>query len=311
MDLHAGIAYIKRVARTQDSGGSQIKQKSPRSGGGARAAPRRGVARIGTSGWQYKHWKGTFYPGRLADRDALDFYFARFDTVEVNNSFYRLPSRETFEGWKRRTPPGFLFAVKGSRYLTHMKKLGDPEAGIAEFFGAARGLGRKLGPVLFQLPPFWKLNLERLDAFLSALPPRGRYAFEFRNATWHVPEVLEVLRRHGAAWCIYELAGFVSPMEVTAGFAYVRLHGPGKEKYQGSYPPETLEAWAARIRAWTARGIDVYLYFDNDMLGYAPANAAALRALLNGERKPAKEAPKPPEKGGKMRVWAGSQPRGK
>lgn len=298
--------------------GGQIKEKT-----GAGERTKTGRVRIGTSGWQYKHWKGTFYPERFADQDTLDFYLARFDTVEVNNSFYRLPSRETFQGWRRRTPKDFLFSVKGSRFLTHMKKLKDPEPGVAGFFEAARGLGPKLGPVIFQLPPFWKLNVERLEAFLKALPKGRRCAFEFRNATWHVPEVYDLLRRHGAAWCAWELAGFVSPLEVTADFAYVRLHGPGREKYQGSYPLATLRAWAARIRAWTARGIDVYLYFDNDMRGYAPANAATLKGLLRGpreevpegvsdkERTPASKTPKPHKNGVKKRVSCAPRALGK
>lgn len=233
---------------------------------------------IGTSGWHYGHWRGPFYPEKLPASRMLEYYQQYFDTVEINNTFYRLPPENAVREWVDGTPAGFRFAVKGSRFLTHMKKLKDPERGIAAFFSRVDLLGRKLGPVLFQLPPFWEVNVERLERFLEALPARRRYAFELRNATWHVPEVYRVLRRHRAAFCVYELAGFQSGVEHTADFAYIRLHGP-EGAYQGSYAESTLAGWASRIRSWNLRA--VYVYFDNDQGGFAARNALALKALLN------------------------------
>jgi uncharacterized protein YecE (DUF72 family) len=234
---------------------------------------------IGTSGWHYMHWKGPFYPEDLPTSKMLDYYVRHFDTVEINNSFYRLPTEAAFTAWRDGTPPGFCFAVKGSRFLTHMKKLKEPEEGIRRFFEGAAVLGKKLGPVLFQLPPFWDVNVERLEAFLAALPRKRLYGFELRNQTWHTPEIYRVLRRYNAAFCIWELAGTQSPMEITADWTYVRLHGPGGP-YQGSYSRARLEEWAARIRAWRRDMRGVYMYFDNDQAGYAVENALAIRGLL-------------------------------
>lgn len=235
--------------------------------------------RIGTSGWHYKHWRGPFYPPDLSAKDMLPWYLQRFDTVEINNSFYHLPTPQTFTAWRHATPPAFRFAVKGSRYITHRKKLKDPKPALDRFMPAVEHLGPKLGPVLFQLPPRWSCNVERLTEFLSALPTTHRYTFEFRDPSWHDPAVYRLLTRHNAAFCIYELDGFVSPLAVTADFAYVRLHGPGR-KYQGDYSPESLDAWAFRIRGWRRALAAVYVYFDNDQAGYAVKNATELKALL-------------------------------
>ncbi len=235
--------------------------------------------RIGTSGWHYKHWRGPFYPERFAASKMLDFYAERFDTVELNNTFYHLPSERAVCAWRDETPPGFLFTVKGSRFLTHMKKLKDPETGLERFFERADLLAPKLGPVLFQLPPFWDLDLDRLAGFLRALPPGGRYAFEFRNPSWHVRPVYDLLAANDAAFCPFDLAGYQSPVEITASWTYIRLHGPGGA-YQGSYPDEALAGWARRIEQWRKRLKTVYLYFDNDMAGFAPANAATLKRLV-------------------------------
>ncbi len=244
-----------------------------------RGASREASIRIGTSGWHYKHWRGPFYPERLPASKMLEFYVLHFDTVELNNSFYRLPQPGGLNDWRRSTPAGFCFAAKGSRFLTHMKKLKDPELGVQRFFERIDLLGRKLGPILFQLPPFWDADPERLDAFLSALPPRHRYAFEFRNPTWHNKEIRGILRRHGAAFCIFEIAGFRSGIELTAEFTYLRLHGPGGA-YRGDYSDAALSDWAARIRQWRRELRAVYVYFDNDQAGYAPRNALTLKRLV-------------------------------
>src|SRR5438270_13006235 len=167
---------------------------------------------IGTSGWHYKHWCGPFYAEKLPASKMLQCYVQYFDTVEINNSFYRLPEKSTFESWRESTPKNFIFAVKASRFLTHNKKLKDPENALNNFLPRAEALGEKLGPILFQLPPRWRINLERLAEFLDALPKYHRYTFEFREPSWLVPQVYELLRRHNAAFCIYELAGFHSPI---------------------------------------------------------------------------------------------------
>uniref|UniRef100_Q026Q5 DUF72 domain-containing protein n=1 Tax=Solibacter usitatus (strain Ellin6076) TaxID=234267 RepID=Q026Q5_SOLUE len=235
--------------------------------------------RIGTSGWHYKHWRGPFYPEKLPASKMLEFYTAHFDTVELNNTFYRLPPETGVQTWRESTPAEFRFAAKGSRFLTHMKKLKEPEAGVAKFFDRVERLGEKLGPIVFQLPPWWEVNAERLTGFLEILPTAHRYAFELRNPTWHTPEIYQLLRRHNAAFCIFEIAGFHTNFELTADFTYVRLHGPG-DKYQGSYPGETLKAWADRIRDWRKDLHGIYVYFDNDQAGYAVHNALELKGRL-------------------------------
>jgi uncharacterized protein YecE (DUF72 family) len=212
----------------------------------------------------------------------LSWYMQRFDTVELNNSFYHLPAPRTYNAWREVTPSTFCFAVKGSRYITHRKKLNDPVPALTRFMEPVESLGSKLGPILFQLPPHWSRNVERLTAFLEALPPSHRYTFEFRDPTWHARDVYRTLQRHHAAFCMYELDGFESPQELTTSFAYVRLHGPGR-KYQGDYSTKQLRDWARRISAWRDDLDAVYVYFDNDQAGYAAKNASQLKNLLNGE----------------------------
>lgn len=240
---------------------------------------RRGKSFIGTSGWRYEHWIGAVYPEDTRPDDWLSYYAGILRTVEVNTTFYRLPSRESVNAWLAATAPGFVFAVKASRYLTHMKKLKDPEAGLARFLEAVRPFGDRLGPVLFQLPPRWHCNAARLDAFLNALPTGHRYAFEFRDSSWHSDKILALLRRCNAAFCIFDLAGERSPRLTTADFAYVRLHGPGAA-YRGRYDDQSLGLWADRITEWRDVGLDVYCYFDNDETGYAFENAVRLVELV-------------------------------
>jgi len=240
---------------------------------------RKAIAWIGTSGWSYPHWKGPFYPADLPDSRLLDYYSRHFHSVEINNSFYHLPSEEAVTGWRKGTPADFVFAAKASRYLTHMKKLKDPQASLATFFGRMTRLGGKLGPVLYQLPPRWHCNPARLADFLAALPADHRHAFEFRDESWINAEILALLRKHRAAFCIYDLAGYQSPLHVTANFVYLRLHGP-QGAYQGRYDGRTLTAWARKIRKWLEDDLDVYCYFDNDEAGYAVENARDLQERL-------------------------------
>lgn len=234
---------------------------------------------IGTSGWSYASWRGTFYPDGTRQQDFLAAYADRFESVEINNTFYNLPDAATVKAWREQTPADFLFAAKASRYLTHMKKLKDPEEPLERLFGCIRDLGAKLGPVLFQLPPRWRINADRLERLIEALPGKHRYAFEFRDASWHDKEILALLAKRQAAFCIFDLAGERSPIEVTADFVYLRLHGPGGP-YQGSYDGRALFGWARRILSWSQAGKDVYCYFDNDEKGYAPCDALRLREMV-------------------------------
>ena len=234
---------------------------------------------IGTSGWSYKHWKGTFYPESIKNAKRFSYYLQFFDTVELNNSFYHLPSKKTFEDWSHATDKDFIFSVKGSRYITHLKKLKDPGESISNFMENIKGLNGNLGPILFQLPPKWNCNEERLEEFLKELPVSHRYTFEFRDTSWYNEKVFRLLQKYKCAFCIYELAGHMAPFKVTADFVYVRLHGPGA-KYQGSYSDKELKQWAGRCREWAGNKKDVYLYFDNDQNGYSAFNAKRLKALL-------------------------------
>ena len=236
---------------------------------------------IGTSGWPSAHWKGPFYPDDLSPEEFLVYYAERFHTVEINNSFYRLPEAKTFKDWRDTTPAGFIFTVKASRYVTHMKKLKDPEAPISTLLERAGSLGNTLGPILFQLPPRWHFNLERLASFLKSLPRDHRYAFEFRDPSWFDPQTYRVLEARDAAFCIYELAGRLSPKEVTADFVYIRLHGP-KGPYQGQYGTKVLSGWAGAISAWVRQGKEVFCYFDNDEAGYAAQDALKLQEMIGG-----------------------------
>jgi uncharacterized protein YecE (DUF72 family) len=241
----------------------------------------RGKVHIGTSGWHYKHWLGPFYPSELPAKEMFSFYARQFDTVELNNTFYHLPAPATFDSWRDNSPVGFRFAVKGSRFITHMKKLQDPESSTAKFLLGASRLGKKLGPILFQLPPRWNVNTERLADFLGVLPTEHRYVIEFRDESWIVPEVFEVLRQHSAAFCIHDLAAQQTPLEITADFTYLRFHGPGAAKYSGSYSRSNLKKWADRIADWQTRLSAIYVYFNNDVGGAAVKNAASLKTLVS------------------------------
>jgi uncharacterized protein YecE (DUF72 family) len=187
--------------------------------------------RIGTSGWHYKHWLGVFYPTGTRPSEMFQFYARHFDTVEINNSFYRLPTATTFDNWRESSPRNFCYAVKASRFITHMKKLKDPQSSSAKFFLVADRLDDKLGPILFQLPPRWKVNVERLDEFLRTLPREHQYAVEVRDESWLITEVYELLRQHNVAFCIHDFADMKVPKSITADFTYLRFHGPTSAKY--------------------------------------------------------------------------------
>jgi uncharacterized protein YecE (DUF72 family) len=243
--------------------------------------------RVGTSGWHYPHWVGPFYPEKMKSAEMLGFYFQRLRTVEINNSFYHLPAPETFRSWKQQTPDDFVFAVKASRYITHLKKLKDPEQAVAKFFLHASKLGSKLGPILFQLPPHWNADAARLKDFLSALPRAHRYAFEFRDPSWFHRDIYQLLERHNAAFCIYDMACQESPRLLTADFAYLRLHGPSHWKYAGRYSHAQLRAWLCLAVSWLDQGAqEIFIYFDNDEAGYAALNALELQEMARRRAKP-------------------------
>jgi uncharacterized protein YecE (DUF72 family) len=234
---------------------------------------------IGCSGWQYSHWRGDFYPRKLPLDQWLEYYATQFDTVEINNTFYRLPEATTFRQWRRRVPQGFVFAVKASRFLTHMKKLKEPEDALARFFSRARQLGPRMGPVLYQLPPRWPVNLERLRAFLRQLPKNRFHALEFRDVSWYVDEVTDLMKRYNVALCLHDMQGSASHRLATAPFVYVRFHGTST--YAGSYDDVTLERWADWLSEQVRAGRGVYAYFNNDTGGHAPRDAARLRAMIH------------------------------
>jgi uncharacterized protein YecE (DUF72 family) len=241
--------------------------------------PGRNQVRIGCSGWQYKHWRGDFYPAELPTSRWFAHYARTFDTVEINNSFYRLPDAPTFARWREQAPPRFLYAVKASRYLTHMKKLKDPEDPLTRFFDNARELGRTIGPVLYQLPPNFGLNLERLEIFLRALPRKYQHTIEFRDASWYDERVFELLRRYKVALCLHDMQGSASGMLAVGPFIYVRFHH-GTKKYGGRYPDDRLQQWAAWLAERHGEGLEIFAYFNNDTGGHAPRDAVRLRGFL-------------------------------
>jgi uncharacterized protein YecE (DUF72 family) len=236
---------------------------------------------IGTSGWAYKHWKGILYREDASQEDLLPAYAESFQTVEINNTFYRLPDEGTIAGWRCRAPDGFVFAVKANRYITHMKKLMEPEEPVERMMDRVAGLGNKLGPILFQLPPGWHVNAKRLASFADVLPQDHRYAFEFRHESWYADPVYDVLEQSGGAFCIHDHRDAPSPRRVTADFVYVRFHGR-QGSYEGKYSSTDLSGWADTIAGWRDEGLSVYCYFNNDFRGHAVENARELIALLAG-----------------------------
>jgi uncharacterized protein YecE (DUF72 family) len=235
---------------------------------------------VGTSGWSYKHWRGIFYPDNLSSKQYLQHFSHYFSTVEINNSFYRLPEESSFLKWKEETPPAFLFATKASRFITHLKRLKPSFDSIVLFLDRVRLLSEKLGPILFQLPPHWKADQKRLEDFLEKLPSGFQYVFEFRDPSWFTDKIYATLNEHNVAFCIYDLQGKASPTVVTSRqLVYVRLHG-SDHKYGGSYPDNSLKKWSEQILNWEENGYEVFFYFNNDHQGFAVKNAFTLRGFL-------------------------------
>jgi len=235
--------------------------------------------KFGTSGWMYDDWNEIFYPKDLADEEKLGFFAKKFNTVEINNTFYNLPEKKVFERWNSQVPENFIFSVKASRYITHLKKLSDPELIIKDFFENVSGLGKKIGPILFQLPPFWKVNSERLKKFVRILPKKFKYVFEFRDASWYKYEIFQLLKNKNIALCVHDHRDGPSPKILTADFSYFRFHGPGGS-YQRKYSKKRLEKHAEIIEKWKNQGIDVYCYFNNDYKGNAIENAGQLKKMI-------------------------------
>lgn len=248
------------------SQGSRVKRK------------RASQFRVGTSGYQYDHWKGVFYPVDLPRSEWFAFYARHFDTVEINNTFYRLPEPHVFDAWRADAPAGFLYALKFSRYGTHRKRLKDPRQPLDLFVPRARRLRASLGPILVQLPPHWRVNVERLETFLAAMPGSLRWTVEFRDPSWLCEPVFELLTRYNVALCLHDMID-EHPVRITADFTYLRFHG---RRYGGSYPARTLAAQARRVREYMANGLDVYAYFNNDIGGHAVRNALDLRRYVEG-----------------------------
>jgi uncharacterized protein YecE (DUF72 family) len=245
-----------------------------------RSTGRRGRVRIGISGWRYAPWRGVFYPEDLAQRRELEFASRAFPSIEINGTFYSLQARPSFERWYRETPPGFVFSVKGSRYLTHILRLREPRKALRRFLGS--GLSRlreKLGPILWQFPPSFRYDAALMESFFRLLPADLRHAVEIRHASFVDPSFYRLLRKHGIALVVADTAGkWPFLMKPTADFMYLRLHGD-EELYASGYTDEALDRWARRIRAWR-RTMDVYCYFDNDKKVKAPVDARNLMRRL-------------------------------
>ena len=237
---------------------------------------------LGTSGYSYQHWKSVFYPEDLRENLWLSHYAGFFDTVELNVTFYRLPKESAFLSWHKRTPKNFKFSVKGSRFITHVKKLKDSSQPLKLFFSRVKLLKEKLGPVLWQLPPAFKADSKRLKAFLNCLKQyKGvRHVFEFRNETWYSTEILDMLKGEGRALCSADWPTFARDIHITADFIYLRRHGQGARLYGGCYTNRQLKKDAEIIKKHLKEKRDVYIYFNNDADGYAVKNALELKRLV-------------------------------
>lgn len=237
--------------------------------------------RIGTSGWSYNHWRGILYPPGASSLERLDAYTRRFGTVEVNNSFYRWPKDEVFATWQSRLPVGFAMSAKASRGLTQFRRLNEPGPWLERMEGGLRCLGDKLGVLLFQLPPRFAYDFDRLARFLDQASTGFRLACEFRHPSWNREDIYEILERRGVAYCVMSGAGLPCILRATAPFVYLRLHGPDHyHLYAGSYSEDDLRWWADRIREWSGQGRDVFTYFNNDGYGHAVFNAETLKGIL-------------------------------
>lgn len=238
------------------------------------------LIRVGTSGWNYQDWKGLFYPNNVSQKDWLAYYARSFPTVEINASFYHLPAEKTVQHWYEQVPEDFVFSVKASRYITHLKHLRDPESSLNLFLQRAELLREKLGPVLFQLPPRWHPDPKRLEQFVEKLPVSHRFVFEFRNAEWYEEEIISILDERGHALCIHDHREGASFQVNASGFSYIRLHG-SLVNADGCYGENEIIEWTNRLKQLERTHDDIYCYFNNDWQGFAIHNAKALLKALN------------------------------
>jgi uncharacterized protein YecE (DUF72 family) len=235
---------------------------------------------IGTSGWHYESWRGPFFPEGLPIKNQLQYYTSQFETTELNGVFYRTPTPKTVGNWREQTGKTFVFAWKASKYITHWKSLSDRSSSSLQLMEQRLSLlGDKIGPILFQLPPQFELNADRLASFFKLLSRKRRYVFEFRHPSWYQPHILRMLTEENISLCLSDHHDAPAPWKRTADFVYVRGHGPDG-RYRGHYRPDTLKEWAHRITSWKRQGYDVYVYFDNDQKSAAPADALKLKQLL-------------------------------
>jgi uncharacterized protein YecE (DUF72 family) len=234
--------------------------------------------RIGTSGWNYRHWKGIFYPSKVAVSKWLDFYATYFNTVEVNATFYRLPKPEVFDNWYEKTPANFLWAIKASKFITHTKRLNDSKEPLKRLYNSVDRLKEKQGPVLFQLPPSLCFDKKRFIDFCENLKRTHQHVLEIRHPSWIDTRVFEILKQYNIAFCISDTAGRYPYCEgITADFLYIRLHG-SRKLYASEYSEEELKSWAKKIKNWAMK---TYVYFDNDVKGFAVKNAKRLKEILD------------------------------
>jgi len=237
---------------------------------------------IGTSGWHYDHWQHLFYPDKLTKVKWLEFYARHFTTVELNNSFYRLPSEQAFAAWRDSSPANFTFAVKVSRFITHIKRLKNSEEPLGTFLTRAKILKEKLGPLLYQLPPNMHRDDARLESFLSILPRGLKHVLEFRHESWLDESVFEILRRYNVGLCVFDMPFLSCPLVATADFAYIRFHG-STGLYSSCYSDEELAEWARRFSSLPPEVKAIYIYFNNDAEAFAVRNAMTLRHYLESE----------------------------
>jgi len=235
--------------------------------------------RIGTSGWYYDHWKERFYPADLPKNKWFEYYAQHFDTVEINNTFYHLPKEQTLQRWHKIAPKDFLYAVKANRYITHIKKLNDAAEPLERFFERVNLLKRRLGPILYQLPPSLHKNLDLLEAFIKLLPKRKTAVFEFRHKSWYEDDTYELLEKSHAGFCIHDMPGKESPRIVTGDIIYIRFHGT-TGRYSGSYPKSQLQSWAKWLKSQAKNVCAIYTYFNNDEHAHATKNAKQLKEYI-------------------------------
>lgn len=238
---------------------------------------------IGTSGWSYAGWLGNFYPEKIKSELILPYYSERLDSVELNNSFYQIPQEKNVKKWVEITPENFVFSCKANRYITHFKKLHDIHDTVDKLLKVFSCFEQKLGPILFQFPPSWPIDLPLLQQFIEELPQNFLYTFEFRHKSWFCEALYDLLHKHQMSLCFYDHKLYRSPEMVTGNFIYIRMHGPTSEAYKGAYEQSTLLEYAAKLKQWHSEGKAIYCYFDNDEKANAPQDAQRLKLLLECE----------------------------